>query len=566
MNTYLRFCALAAAVVAALAADDASAAVRASLLSIDVAHVERTNSTYRKTAAAEIPATGDASSKPMDHTRHEAALGLDPQSRLVLLKRESRDGARIYRYQQTFNGLPVIGDHAIVREDANGRVEKLYGSRFDGLASDISPRMPRISAARALSVAKASALGFRRDSIIASSERTQLVIHVDDAGYAHKAYQVTFEARKPNGGPSLPNVLVDADTGALLRATDAVRAAFATGPGGNGLSGKYEYGTLPWDFLKVTQFTKTCTLQNSVVKTVDMGGISATFAQIAKKGAYSFACSKNLANNDGEAINGTYAPQNDAHYFGTKTAEMYQSYTSRAVAGGVIILGVNVKYSSGRQDNASADGTGGTGSRAVMFGNGTSASYAMGTLDGVAHEMSHIFTAEHSSLTNWNGNSATQAGAMDEAFSDMAEEAANFFVNGSNDFLFWNDAYRDKSAARNLCAPALPYYGNASQWTGTDYYPHYGSTIYSKAFCTLAKTAGWDTKKAFQVFADANANAWTPSTNFNTGACGVEDAATARGYVKADVTAAFKEVGVACPASVGSLPRASKGRYATPVR
>ena len=75
---------------------------------------------------------------------------------------------------------------------------------------------------------------------------------------------------------------------------------------------------------------------------------------------------------------------------------------------------------------------------------------------------------------------------------------------------------------------------------------HYTSGVYNKAFCTLAKTSGWDTKKAFQVFARANANYWTASSTFNQGACGVETAATDLGYTKADVTSAFTAVGVSC--------------------
>jgi hypothetical protein len=66
---------------------------------------------------------------------------------------------------------------------------------------------------------------------------------------------------------------------------------------------------------------------------------------------------------------------------------------------------------------------------------------------------------------------------------------------------------------------------NASQYTsGLDV--HYSSGVYNKAFCKLAKTAGWDTPKAFKVIARANELYWTPSSTFNSGACGVETAAT----------------------------------------
>ena len=88
---------------------------------------------------------------------------------------------------------------------------------------------------------------------------------------------------------------------------------------------------------------------------------------------------------------------------------------------------------------------------------------------------------------------------------------------------------------------------NASNYTsGMDV--HYSSGVYNKAFYLLATKAGWDTQKAFQVFARANRCYWTPSSTFNQGACGVETAATDLGFTKADVTAAFTSVGVTCDA------------------
>ena len=80
---------------------------------------------------------------------------------------------------------------------------------------------------------------------------------------------------------------------------------------------------------------------------------------------------------------------------------------------------------------------------------------------------------------------------------------------------------------------------------------HYSSGVYNKAFCTLAKTAGWDTVKAFKSFARANSLYWTPSSTFVSGACGVETAATDLGFTKADVTAAFAAVGVSCTGGGG---------------
>ena len=83
---------------------------------------------------------------------------------------------------------------------------------------------------------------------------------------------------------------------------------------------------------------------------------------------------------------------------------------------------------------------------------------------------------------------------------------------------------------------------------------HSSAGVYNKAFCTLAKTAGWDTSLAFRAFARANALYWTPLTDFNDGACGVEIAAQELGLDKAAVTAAFHVVGVACDGTVAGAP------------
>jgi hypothetical protein len=80
---------------------------------------------------------------------------------------------------------------------------------------------------------------------------------------------------------------------------------------------------------------------------------------------------------------------------------------------------------------------------------------------------------------------------------------------------------------------------------------HYSSGVYNKSFCLLAKTSGWDTKKAFQAYALANKVYWTATSTFNSGACGVESAATDMGYNKNDVIAAFNAVGVTCPGTGG---------------
>ncbi|MEI4673824.1 M4 family metallopeptidase, partial [Pseudomonas aeruginosa] len=61
---------------------------------------------------------------------------------------------------------------------------------------------------------------------------------------------------------------------------------------------------------------------------------------------------------------------------------------------------------------------------------------------------------------------------------------------------------------------------------------------------------GWDTRKAFEVFVDANRFYWTATCIYNSGACGVISSAQYRNYSAADVTRAFSTVGVTCPCAL----------------
>ncbi|CAM5269028.1 Peptidase OS=Rhodanobacter lindaniclasticus OX=75310 GN=B1991_14740 PE=3 SV=1 [Rhodanobacter lindaniclasticus] len=196
-------------------------------------------------------------------------------------------------------------------------------------------------------------------------------------------------------------------------------------------------------------------------------------------------------------------------------------------------------------ENAFWDGS------AMYFGDGASTFYPLVSLDVTSHEISHGYTEQNSGL-EYTG----QSGGMNEAYSDIAGEAAEYFDRGSADFLVGADIVKASAgigeALRYMCNP--PQDGgsidNAANYnSGLDV--HYSSGVYNKSFCLLAKTSGWDVKKAFQVYALANKVYWTATSTFNSGACGVESAATDLGYDKNAVIAAFNGVGVTCPGSGG---------------
>ncbi|BAV97770.1 M4 family metallopeptidase [Lysobacter enzymogenes] len=513
--------ALSFALSLALVAGAAGAAQRVDLHGVDVAKL---NQQYQAAAAK----SGVAAKA---NVRHAELIALDAESSLTQLKSSvDADGSRNYRYQQTFRGLKVFGEHVVVREDAKGNVRALFGRSVAGLAAELPAGLKaKFDSAQALSVAKAAGMGKSAASLQVRNESSQQMIYLDDAGKAHLAYVVNYFADAPQGGsPMRPFVIVDATSGKVLKQWDGLNhALIGTGPGGNQKTGQYEYGT-NFGFNDVTQSGSTCTMTNTNVKTVNLNhGTSGTTA-------FSYTCPRNTV----KTINGAYSPLNDAHYFGHVVFDMYNSYVGTPPL--TFQLTMRVHYSNS-YENAFWDGS------AMTFGDGATTFYPLVSLDVSAHEVSHGFTEQQSGLV-YSG----QSGGINEAFSDMAGEAAEYYMNGTNDFLVGAQIFKASGALRYMDDPTRDgrSIGHASNYyDGLDV--HYSSGVYNKAFYTLAKRAGWDTVKAFKAFAKANKDYWTPSTNFNSGACGVETAATDLGYAKADVTAAFAAVGVTCPTGPG---------------
>jgi vibriolysin len=513
MNRNRLFSALATATAFLMVAGGATAASRTDLHRENLAAVKQAN--------ASIAATR---STLMVHSRHEQALGLDSESRLLLVDRKTDLGVRNHRYVQTFRGLPVFGEHVVVNEDNAGNVRTLFGQKVAGLAADIPSGAVRLNKARALRIGKSVGLGTDIGFMRTAREKADLMIYLGDDGRAQRAYVVSYFADTLAGGaPTLPTVIVDADSGRVLKQWDNLQHALVgTGPGGNAKTGQYEYGT-NFGFLDVTQSGTTCTMSNTNVKTVNLnGGTSGTTA-------FAYTCPRNTV----KTINGAYSPLNDAHYFGGVIYNMYQAYIGQAPL--TFQLTMRVHYST-NYENAFWDGS------AMTFGDGATTFYPLVSLDVASHEVSHGYTSQNSNLT-YSG----QSGGINEAYSDIAGEAAEYYNNGSNDWLVGAQIFKGTGALRYMANP--PQDGrsidNAANFTsGMDV--HYSSGVYNKAFYLLATKPTWNTQKAFQVFARANDLYWTASTNYDQGACGVQTAATDLGFTVADVTAAFTSVGVAC--------------------
>ena len=447
-------------------------------------------------------------------------LGLSADELKSQRSKTYASGKVVTRHQQFHMGVPVWGEGIVEHRETNDTQPAMSGAMLTGLSNDIPSVRPTYTSAQILDLAKTKAQVFSTEN-----EQAKLYIKQEANGVAKLVYAVSFLAKNATK-PSRPSFLIDANSGAILEQWEGITHALSgTGPGGNTKTGQYEYGTTAgYGFLDVLVSGTTCKLSSTNVDTYNMNGATSGSGTL-----HSYTCPRNTV----KAINGAFSPMNDAHYFGIQVFNMYQAYLGlRPISQK---LQMRVHYGSS-YENAFWDGT------AMNFGDGATTFYPLVSLDVTSHEVSHGFTEQNSNLT-YSGMS----GGMNEAFSDMAGEAAEYFVRGTNDFKVGVDIFKAAGALRYMYNPPLDggSIDNAANYKST-LDVHYSSGVYNKAFYLLATKAGWNTRKAFEVMADANHLYWTASSTFNQGACGVEKAATNRGYVTADVTAAFNAVGVSC--------------------
>ncbi len=448
----------------------------------------------------------------------------EPMSFKALQQVKRFDGKVKSRYQQQFRGIPVWG-HNVAAINANGQYSDISGTVVTGIEDDLPTAKPSMAPEQAILASRGSdslqAMDAEAQTVLqaelaAQSANAKLWVYLDQNDTARLVY-VTHYVTQRGQHPSRPYSIIDANSGKVLQSWDGIAHANATGPGGNTKTGQYQYGTT-YGYLDVDA---NCRMTNTNVDTINLNGATSGGS------IHQFTC----PNNTVKAINGAYSPLNDAHYFGGVVFNLYKSWFNVNPLN--TKLKMRVHYGS-NYENAFWDGT------QMTFGDGASRFYPLVSLDVSAHEVSHGFTEFNSGLVY-----SAQSGGINEAFSDMAGEAAEYFMKGSNDWLVGADIFKSTGALRYMDDPTKDgrSIGHASNYTsGMDV--HHSSGVFNKAFYLLAKTAGWNTRKAFEVFTVANQVYWTANATYISGANGVCRATKDKGYSTADVQAAFAAVGV----------------------
>ena len=438
------------------------------------------------------------------------------------------------RYQQLYQGLPIWGQNVLAHSKGKS-LYRITGALLRGIEKDLGDidTQAGISPEEALE----SARQWLRDQsespsthLSFSNENAEKVIY-QGSGQAMVVYAVSYFSTIA-GQPTRPYFFVDAVSGDVIKQWEGLTyaEAEATGPGGNLRTGEYHYGT---DFpaLQITEIDGTCTMENPNVKTVDLNHVEDQDDVLVT--AFSFPCFENIY----KAINGAFSPINDGHFFGTTVFDMYNNWYGESPIPFQLVM--RLHYGS---NSRGAFWNGVT----MNFGDGNNEAYPAISLDIAAHEASHGFTQFNSDLIY-----REQSGGINEAFSDMAGEAAEFFMRGSNDWLVGADTTKEEGAAlRYFEDPTLD---GVSIGHVDNYFPgmdvHYSSGVFNRAFYVISNSVGWDIKKAFDIFLLANQSYWTAGTDFSDGACGVLQATRDLGYDVNIPTYAFYSVGAICPDS-----------------
>jgi pseudolysin len=197
-------------------------------------------------------------------------------------------------------------------------------------------------------------------------------------------------------------------------------------------------------------------------------------------------------------------------------------------------LVMRIHFGSG-YDNAFWNG------REMTFGDGGVLLHPLVSLSIGAHEVSHGFTQQHSNLVY-----AGQSGGMNESFSDMAAQTAEYYASGKNSWQIGHEVVKEEwgvSAFRFMDKPSRDTHSidRADQYqAGMNV--HHASGAYNHLFYLLSNQPNWTPKTAFHVMLKANMDYWTPTSTFDEGGCGILSATADLGLSVDDVKRVLTEV------------------------
>jgi len=474
------------------------------------------------------------------------------------------------RLQQTFHGYDVWGGEIILHlPHDGGSYRDLHNNQFNlplnatsngfyysHLQYDLSNPLTRETSRQTVAANIIDTyLHTAKLQATASKIQIKTIVYILPAtGKAVWAYYIEAQIHNQFAVLAEPCFIVDAYSNEIYHQWDKIekenpQTVFVGGYGGNQTTGELNFDGTSYPTFSLTRlysidplsknFRGKCYLQNDA--------LLITPSTVGTITAYSFPCTSvdpqhnNLYWNDAFlATNGGYSPPNDAMYGISLVNQFFESWYGLPIftkddgktAAQIETLIFDQPFDYVIERDSSWD----VQDKYLFLGRGGNGFYPLTSPEVIAHELAHAFTMQHSNLFYTYGS-----GAMNEAFSDMASEALEFYLTGNNDWRVEKEVIADPVAVgcKDEQDCAIRYMDNPPKdeksyddvVQAMIYNPdvHYGSGVFNKMFYLLSTSPHWNIQKAFNVMVAANENYWTKGTtsaaDYKQIACGIVAAA-----------------------------------------
>ncbi|MFD8818794.1 M4 family metallopeptidase, partial [Streptomyces sp. NPDC059627] len=332
-------------------------------------------------------------------------IGLGAKEKLVVKDVvKDNDGTVHTRYERTYAGLPVLGGDLVVHTPpaslAAGTVSTTFNNKH-------TIAVPTVSAAYGKSAAQTKALKAARalDAQKPVADSARKVIWAG-SGTPKLAWETVIGGFQDDGTPSKLHVVTDATTGKELYRYQAVQ----TGTGNTQYSGTVTLNT---------------TLSGSTYQLYDTtrGGHKTYSLNNGTSGTGTLMTDTDDVWGTGSGSN-TQTAGADAAYGAQMTWDFYKNTFGRS---GIKNDGV-AAYSRVHYSTAYVNAFWDDDCFCMTYGDGTSSTHALTSLDVAGHEMSHGVTSNTAGL-NYTGES----GGLNEATSDIFGTGVEFYANNSSD-------------------------------------------------------------------------------------------------------------------------------------
>ncbi|MFD7082012.1 M4 family metallopeptidase [Streptomyces sp. NPDC059918] len=330
------------------------------------------------------------------------ALGLGEQEKLVVRDVvKDADGTTHTTYERTYGGLPVLGGDLTVHAKAGVTKSITKATNHEIKVADTTATVTP-AGAEGQAVSAANAAG-SKDAKASKSARK--VIWAAE-GAPVLAWETVVGGLQDDGTPSELHVVTDAKTGAKITQWQAIE----TGTGNTMYSGQVTMGT--------SQSGSNYTLNDAGRgnhKTYDLNGGSSGTGSL-------FTNTTDVWGN-GAASNRATAGA-DAHYGAQLTWDYYKNVHGR---NGLRNDGV-APYSRVHYGNAYVNAFWDDSCFCMTYGDGTSNTHPLTSIDVAAHEMTHGLTSVTGNMT-YSG----EPGGLNEATSDIMAANVEFYANNPQD-------------------------------------------------------------------------------------------------------------------------------------